>query len=554
MVAGTGHSFGLSGNEQILLVVRYIAEHDGRAQMSELYGAVEANLGGNMLSEQGRSSLRFFVNEVAVEKGYLQPHDPANPGWRLTEKGWDLALALGDGWDRVLPAMLDILGEPDFDERERDYKLVVAERLRSAIEAANRGHRTWTERLSDALDPPNNLTNWRVNDRLRAWIADPESTESARQAIAQFAETDRSPEARFDIFAAAAKSAGLTPGAILSLGSLLNFAAQPERWPIMRSMTLGAIRKEVGKDPVTSLPVEKRYREHLSFCEDVNKRLVGAGGTPRDMLDVQSAIYVAAARLGKRVVPGTKRPDPLDVDLIEEPEEITAAQKLLAERFAEGATVRADTSLGFRGGSTDGNTLYWHPRLAVWGVFEVLPELGRFWNPFGTTDPGSGGGLSITCEVNPSLRGINRQVAGAFAIDPNTDHRLLLHRGRIGGGRPGISQELFWGNTELPAVTTDDGQKFVIVADLDASDVPAQVARFVHEVARIKALAEPERGIEEPVTDPPGEIVNDLDTTIVTSEPIRWRQGMSDVAMTPNGDFDPVPTTLIPTFSLPGVG
>ena len=508
MATGTGYEFGLSGEDQILLVVRHMAEHDGRAQMSELYGAVEASLGGNTLSEQGRSSLRFFVNEVAVEKGFIQPHDPANPGWRLTEKGWGLASISPSAWHRVLPAMLDILREPEFDERERTYKLVVAERLRDAIEAAGQGHPVWTEKLRDALGPPNNLTNWRVNDRLRAWVADPDSTENARHAVAQFAEIDRTAEARFDTFAAAAKSTGLTPGAILSLGSLLNFAVEPERLPVMRSMTLGAVRKEIGKHPVSSLPVEERYREHLSFCEEVNKRLVEAGGTPRDMLDVQSAIYVAAARLGE----GGHQPDPPRVELIDDPQEIGAAQKLLTERFAEGATVFADMSLGFRGGSADGNTLYWHPRLEVWGAFEVLSEQGRFWNPFGTTDPSGGGGLAITCEVNPPLSGVNRQVAGAFAADPNTEHYLLLHRGRIGGGRRGISQELFWAKTELPAVTTDDGQKFVVVADLDAGDVPAQVARFVYEVARIKGLAEPDGGIEERVDDSPAEVVSDLGT------------------------------------------
>ena len=514
MAIGTGADFGLSGDDQVLLVVRHIAEQGGRAEISELYDAIEANLDGNTLSEQGRSSLRFFVNKVAVEKGYLKPYDPATPGWHLTEQGWELArapildvipgtdgTASPDGWGRVVRGMLNTLSDPEFDERERDYKLVVAERLRDAINAALRGHPTWGETLREALGPPNNLTNWRVNDRLLRWIADPDSTESARGAVAQFGEVGRSAQARFDAFAAAARSRGLTPGAILSLGSLLNFAVEPDRLPIMRSMTLGAVRKEVGEHPVNSLPVEEQYREHLNFCEEAEKRLVSTGGTPRDMLDVQGAIYV--------VVGGLDEPRPLDVALIEDPEEIAAAQELLTRRFAEGARTHEDSSLGFRDGTAEGNTLYWHPQLQVWGAFEVLPDLGRYWNPFGTSDPG-GGGLSITCEVNPSLSGINRQVAGAFGVDVDTEHRLLLHRGRIGGGRSGVSRELFWSNTDLPAVTTDDDQKFAIVADLDADDVPAQVARFVHEDARIKRLAEPNGSSDQATGDSPGEIVNDL--------------------------------------------
>ncbi len=516
MADGTGSDFGLSGDDQVALVVRRIAEQGGSAEMPDLYDTVEAQLGGNKLSEQGRSSLRFFVNKVAVEKGYLEPHDSANPGWHLTEKGWELAHAAvsdvrpgsegtvsPDGWARVVRGMLETLRDPQFDERERDYKLVVAERIRNAIDAALRGHPSWGETLREALGPPNNLTNWRVNDRLLTWVADPDSTESVRGAVAQFGEVDRSAQARFDAFAAAARSRGLTPGAILSLGSLLNFAVEPDRLPIMRSMTLGAVRKEVSEHPVSSLPVEEQYREHLNFCEEADKRLVSAGGTPRDMLDVQGAIYV--------VVGGLDEPRPLDVALIENPEEIAAAQELLTRRFADGARTHEDSSLGFRGGTAEGNTLYWHPQLQVWGAFEVLPDLGRYWNPFGTSDPDGGGGLSITCEVNPSLSGVNRQVAGAFGVDVDTEHRLLLHRGRIGGGRSGVSRELFWSNTDLPAVTTDDDQKFVIVADLDADDVPAQVARFVHEVARIKRLAEPNGSTDQATGGSPREVVHDLD-------------------------------------------
>ena len=529
MATGTGAEFGLSGDDQVGLVVRHIAERGGHAEMSELYGAIEANLGGNTLSEQGRSSLRFFVNEVAVEKGYLQPHDPANPGWHLTEKGRELARALTsdaqptlgvtvspDGWGGVVRGMLNTLRDPEFDERERDYKLVVAERLRNAINAALRGHPTWSETLREALGPPNNLTNWRVNDRLLGWIADTDSTESARAAVAQFADGDRSALERFDTFAAAARSRGLTPGAILSLGSLFNFAVEPQRLPIMRSMTLGAIRKEVGEHQVTSSPVEEQYRAHLSFCDEANKRLVDAGGTPRDMLDVQGAIYVVVAELDAPASPKNEQPGPRAVALIEDPREIEAAEELLGEHFAEGAEAYPDASLGFRGGRAEGNTLYWHPRLQVWGAFEVLPDLGRYWNPFGTGDPSSGSGLSITCEVNPSLSGVNRQVAGAFGVDADTEHRLLLHRGRIGGGRAGVSRELFWSNTSLPAVTTEDGQKLVLVADLDADDVPVQVARFVHEVARIKGLAEPDGDTDQLPDGPLSDIVKDLDAIAAT--------------------------------------
>jgi hypothetical protein len=44
---------------------------------------------GWKLSEQGRASLRFYVNRVAVKAGYVYPHDKNNHGWRITPKGRD---------------------------------------------------------------------------------------------------------------------------------------------------------------------------------------------------------------------------------------------------------------------------------------------------------------------------------------------------------------------------------------------------------------------------------------------------------------------------------
>lgn len=84
-----GTDAGLSGDDQVRIALGAIAERGGVAQMSDIYNAVDAvlKLKGFILSEQGRASLRFFVNKVAVEAGYLHPHDKESPGWRLTSQG-----------------------------------------------------------------------------------------------------------------------------------------------------------------------------------------------------------------------------------------------------------------------------------------------------------------------------------------------------------------------------------------------------------------------------------------------------------------------------------
>ena len=85
----TGFDTGLSGEQQIQIALREIVARGGKAKMADLYGPLNAVLkeDGKTLSYQGKSSYRFFINRVAVEAGYVYPHDRNSPGWRITPKG-----------------------------------------------------------------------------------------------------------------------------------------------------------------------------------------------------------------------------------------------------------------------------------------------------------------------------------------------------------------------------------------------------------------------------------------------------------------------------------
>lgn len=89
--AATGYEAGLSGDDQVGIALEAIVGRGGVAQTRDIYEAVEAviNPKGFTLSEQGKSSLRFFVNKVAVDAGYVHPHDREAPGWRITAQGRD---------------------------------------------------------------------------------------------------------------------------------------------------------------------------------------------------------------------------------------------------------------------------------------------------------------------------------------------------------------------------------------------------------------------------------------------------------------------------------
>ncbi|HGM5491230.1 TPA: HNH endonuclease [Serratia fonticola] len=85
----TGTEAGLSGLEQIEIALKAILAAGGMLKMVDIYSAVNYELKKNdfTLSFQGKSSLRFFINSVAVKKNLIHPHKKENPGWYITEKG-----------------------------------------------------------------------------------------------------------------------------------------------------------------------------------------------------------------------------------------------------------------------------------------------------------------------------------------------------------------------------------------------------------------------------------------------------------------------------------
>jgi hypothetical protein len=171
--------------------------------------------------------------------------------------------------------------------------------------------------------------------------------------------------------------------------------------------------------------------------------------------------------------------------------EIETAQASLVVDFQRTAVRFEHANVGYQGGAED-VPLLWRPDVGIWGVFERWPLIqpNRYWNAFGIQDPSSGSSLSITCEINPPLEGGSRTTAGAFAQDTESGRTLLLHSGRIGGGRPGINMSLFWRNwpSEL-TVDAFDGRvrRMATVCRLGTSESVLEIANFVKQVAAMKA-------------------------------------------------------------------
>ncbi len=172
-------------------------------------------------------------------------------------------------------------------------------------------------------------------------------------------------------------------------------------------------------------------------------------------------------------------------------DEIQEAQEAFARAFRRGTVPIDGVRFGFQGGSVE-ETAYWLAAESVWLASRVAPEGNRFWNALGTSEPSPGGMTSITCEVNSPLAGVNRRIGGCFAREVESGHTLLLHRGRIGGGRAGIGPGAFWDGYEGSEIVADDGgenRRFALVTDLDGGQVQGDVSKFVHTVERVKREA-----------------------------------------------------------------
>lgn len=133
----------------------------------------------------------------------------------------------------------------------------------------------------------------------------------------------------------------------------------------------------------------------------------------------------------------------------------------------------------------------WSGGLNMWMVVDDKAGGDRYWTAFGLGEPIDGRSMSIVVEINFPVAGINRTVAGAFART-SAGKELVLHRGKIGGGRFGVGKERF---TERFASLGGewhlirDGNretKFALVGELESPYFVSQVRGFVTKVAQIK--------------------------------------------------------------------
>lgn len=179
------------------------------------------------------------------------------------------------------------------------------------------------------------------------------------------------------------------------------------------------------------------------------------------------------------------------ITVITDRQQIKTLHGQFHKRLDKFLTEDIDCWVGYPSGSFE-DTVRYSPKLDIW--ISQAEHDNKFWNGFGVGRPIEGKNNSLNGEINFPYEGNYRRIAGAFAIEDN-GNILVLHRGKIGGGKPGIGKHYFTDNFRGDFVTAIDGDRdteFCLVGELNSQHFPKQVSNFINEIYRVKNLEDGE--------------------------------------------------------------
>lgn len=85
----TGAQAGLSGQQQVRLLLQAMVDHGGAATMAVFYATVEKAMAPHVLSGVGKAAVRCYVNRTCLKKGYVEADRTARQTalWQITSVG-----------------------------------------------------------------------------------------------------------------------------------------------------------------------------------------------------------------------------------------------------------------------------------------------------------------------------------------------------------------------------------------------------------------------------------------------------------------------------------
>ena len=167
--------------------------------------------------------------------------------------------------------------------------------------------------------------------------------------------------------------------------------------------------------------------------------------------------------------------------------DINYCQKYLSDQLKNQLPAASSITVGFQGGNKRGEAKHDDN---LW-FFLYCGYIGnRYWNAFGLK-LNKNKNNHIVVEINSPVEGINRRIGGIFAED-GQGIKYLLHRGKIGGGRPGIGKNAFmkWfkgqGGKTIRLNDGDQINEAIIITALNDRHLVRNITYFVKQVAKFK--------------------------------------------------------------------
>jgi len=195
-----------------------------------------------------------------------------------------------DRWDEFIHWARRFSEWDQFDEAERNYKLEIAANLQRARDALTTGTDDWVTLLKNAFGPPNNLTDWRFNQRFLAWVSD--NKDVAGAALKALWNPAATVAERFDQFLSMVSQTGFNmPTAD---ASFLQMGMDPQNFPIYRPTP---IKSALALTGYSEFHVPKGagggvfYEDVLAFFDTVVQEASARGLQLRDRLDAQGIVW-----------------------------------------------------------------------------------------------------------------------------------------------------------------------------------------------------------------------------------------------------------------------
>lgn len=165
---------------------------------------------------------------------------------------------------------------------------------------------------------------------------------------------------------------------------------------------------------------------------------------------------------------------------------IDSAQAQFVQKMRAALPYKAERNLGFQGDSRAA-LIYYDDQIGLWFTTDDGMNGSRYWNPLGSQSVSKHKSLNIVAEINfPFV--LDRRVGGIFLEDEDGEI-YIGHRGKIGGGRPGIGKKAFMqyykGSTGF-VLDGNQESEVLIISALNSSRLAENIKGFIDSVDLFK--------------------------------------------------------------------